>query len=693
MTQCRSSTAQKSPTTHLSPADEVLQHSDGSERRDWLAEMIFGARAMATGAEFVPLPGVRAAFGAVIIFLETVDKIKRNREDLRDLCASTFEIVLILEEEVKIHGHGAAVRFAGLLEKFISFLRFLQGSLEKLIKRRSGLRGRFQEILSATKMTEDIARHRMYLNELRSNFLLVTVINTNFNVAGIQNSVAGLQSIPRNPDFRNVALGDINLLYETAMGSKLHKIKIFVARISGEPSAMTVVRYEDEQEKWQHDLDFYTHLRHPHVWQLFGISTAPTLRALIFHDELIPLPIYRQFHRPDSDFVWACVEAMLFQQFKDCSQYHRWSTFDNPDGLEATICVKREPIGICLTIPGLELEWEVDKIERIASYWHSPSLNHRAEQDSLKKISTIITSESAESPARKLSANLNWEHFFTVLTPIRMMWTGPWRSEEQFFLGSVIRRPPHSSSGSPLPSSLAYIPNECEVRFKEWTLRLPPRSPIEHLCKPGNDSHWQQFTFPRGTFKSAEAWENLFPLSTYIQFANAATDMLNVSWLAQANACFGPTISDGKHKQLYGVIDTLGYAIWHDPAFQHILHPEGIAQEVSLFVAPLVIKFEGSRVRVDPPQADGLYWSLDPMGNTRLSLEQSDLLRIPRVRHCFFQAANYWREYHYGAIRDFAQAKGFDPYAFDLTHSLRFPLAEMESSDPFAVQSVEHTTQ
>jgi hypothetical protein len=43
-------------------------------------------------------------------------------------------------------------------------------------------------------------------------------------------------------------LGDINLLYETAMSSKVKKVKVFTARISGEPSSMTVVKYEDENE-------------------------------------------------------------------------------------------------------------------------------------------------------------------------------------------------------------------------------------------------------------------------------------------------------------------------------------------------------------------------------------------------------------------------------------------------------------
>ncbi|KAJ7765634.1 hypothetical protein B0H16DRAFT_1883083 [Mycena metata] len=86
---------------------------------------------------------------------------------------------------------------------------------------------------------------------------------------------------------------------------------------------MTVAKYEDEAERWQKDLEQYSNMRHPNVWQLFGISTTPAMKALIFHEEIIPLSIYREFYRPQSDLIWACTEAMLF---KDCSQYHLWST-------------------------------------------------------------------------------------------------------------------------------------------------------------------------------------------------------------------------------------------------------------------------------------------------------------------------------------------------------------------------------
>ncbi|KAJ7701663.1 hypothetical protein B0H14DRAFT_3031829 [Mycena olivaceomarginata] len=327
---------------------------------------------------------------------------------------------------------------------------------------------------------------------------------------------------------------------------------------------------------------------------------------------------------------------MLYQQFKDCSQYHRWSTFDNSDGLEATICVKREPIGICLTIPGLELEWDVDKIERMASHWHSPSLNRRVERDDLKRISTIIA--PVASP-RQLSQHFDWSEFFAALAPAWLTWQSQWKNHKHWFHGSVVKLSPPCESPNPLisPLPVAYIPNDGTVRFKEWTQGWPMKSAARASLPTRNQPPWQR----PGELKTTGASQELFPLSTYIQLNKASTDILDISWLVQANACVGPAISDGKKM--------------HDAS-------NGIAREVYLSVPPLVVQYEDRGSVSSPPQSDSLYWSLDPAGNTRLSLEECDSLGIPRLRLYFIRAAKCWREYHYNAICDFTRAKGFDPH-------------------------------
>ncbi|KAJ7657180.1 hypothetical protein DFH06DRAFT_458900 [Mycena polygramma] len=288
-------------------ADEQLVRST---TKDWVAQMILAVKMVAAGAEFVPAPYVRAAFSIVVAVLEIVEKVKKNRDDLRDLCAGIVEIVRLIRDEMSAHNSLANKRLMGLCENFIAFLGLLESGLKRLILGRSGVRGRLKELFGAASVGDQIERYKTRINELRANFLLAATINTNMHVAGIERVLALGEARSMVNQFRHVTLGDINLIREVTTGT-VQKIKIFTAQISGQQSTMTVAQYPGDDDKWRQDLELYSRFRHPNVWQLFGFSSVPGLHTLIFHDEMIPFAIYRQYHRPPSDFVWACIEGML----------------------------------------------------------------------------------------------------------------------------------------------------------------------------------------------------------------------------------------------------------------------------------------------------------------------------------------------------------------------------------------------
>ncbi|KAF8156375.1 hypothetical protein K438DRAFT_1986798 [Mycena galopus ATCC 62051] len=94
----------------------------------------------------------------------------------------------------------------------------------------------------AESMAKDWLAHAILVVK---TIALVATIDTNLKVTSILSRLPA----PENAlQFRHIALGDINLLYEAAMSSKVHKIKVFTARIAGEPSLMTVAKYEHENE-------------------------------------------------------------------------------------------------------------------------------------------------------------------------------------------------------------------------------------------------------------------------------------------------------------------------------------------------------------------------------------------------------------------------------------------------------------
>ncbi|KAJ7470212.1 hypothetical protein B0H11DRAFT_1381434 [Mycena galericulata] len=57
---------------------------------------------------------------------------------------------------------------------------------------------------------------------------------------------------------------------------------------------MTVAMYQGDgsEEAWRQHVAKYEFIRHPNVMQLYGLTSSVGLRALVFHDELIP---YNQF--------------------------------------------------------------------------------------------------------------------------------------------------------------------------------------------------------------------------------------------------------------------------------------------------------------------------------------------------------------------------------------------------------------
>ncbi|KAJ7703744.1 hypothetical protein B0H17DRAFT_1194217 [Mycena rosella] len=77
---------------------------------DWLAMMIFNARAISAAADAIPLPYVKGVFGTAVFLLETVDKVEKNREGMKELCADTVDIITIVRDRISAHINTAAIQ-------------------------------------------------------------------------------------------------------------------------------------------------------------------------------------------------------------------------------------------------------------------------------------------------------------------------------------------------------------------------------------------------------------------------------------------------------------------------------------------------------------------------------------------------------------------------------------------------------
>jgi hypothetical protein len=80
------------------------------------------------------------------------------------------------------------------------------------------------------------------------------------------------------------------------------------------------------------------------------------------------------------------------------------------------------------------------------------------------------------------------------------------------------------------------------------------------------------------------------------------------------------------------------------------------------------------------------YWSLDPCGTDRLSVEEATWAGFPTFRLTTTLFGRSWDTNVYEGLRNFHRGKGFDPDTQDLARYLQYPLYELSSKDnsPFA---------
>ncbi|KAJ7714609.1 hypothetical protein B0H16DRAFT_1807753 [Mycena metata] len=332
-------------------------------------------------------------------------------------------------------------------------------------------------------------------------------------------------------------------------------------------------------------------------------------------------------------------------------------------------------------MPEMEPDNDVPKYHQELSAWH-----FFADHEIPEITSALLTRQVYLASSRVFPQNLHWTDFRATLVPIRL--TGPISCEMQakLFLGSVVTEKFNGYAEGFAP--IAYVPNLCAFAIHEWFMRYPNGKVAPGvLSKRQVDikSFWLnnvlihcRFTFPAGSFRASQGLGIKPLIVTVIQLEDTGKVAIHSNWLAQANKCIGKAITDGSSLYRYGVVNLLACGIITQKEFSFMLRPEGTVQEAHIFPCSVEIKRQGSRIGLELPEADQLYWSLDPLGKTRLTQEESDSLGLPRLQFGFFTTAHFWHDYQYSALCAFWQARGLNPYSNDIAELLGSTLVEVE---------------
>ncbi|KAJ7907223.1 hypothetical protein B0H13DRAFT_699074 [Mycena leptocephala] len=323
-------------------------------------------------------------------------------------------------------------------------------------------------------------------------------------------------------------------------------------------------------------------------------------------------------------------------------------------------------------MPGFRDEYDPDDLEHNLSSWHTDLFQHQnaADTDTLRFSVILTTHPHTIIIPEVLAQHLDWWDLFRALVPVQLQTPTPCGLQTRLFLGSAV-------NGRGDFGPIAYIPNSFQVRMKKWGLK-----PL--LCvhsDGGEDSALNRFTFLPGSFKTLEIPE--FPrilLSSSIGFADEDVNVFNASWLSQANMCIGKSILPNRCKRYrYGVVEMLSCVLVMDAKFQHVIRSEGTLAQAHIFLCPISVRHEGLRIGLEFPESDYFYWSLDSAGNSRMTLAECDYIGLPRLEFMFLPTAKFWHEYHYNAVREFSEARGFNPHSSEVARLLGLPLVEIES--------------
>ncbi|KAJ6580471.1 hypothetical protein DFH09DRAFT_1440868 [Mycena vulgaris] len=213
-----------------------------SESSNWLANSLLVARTITVAAECAPFPYIKGAFGLVVILLETVEKVKKNHDDLKELCEDIMEIVTIVQDQLVAHGDKAAANFKN---------DYILKAVKRLQKDPSGFWRPVKTVFQLSSNTDQIGKHQKKIQNLRSNLTLLAIIDTNFRVGQIQEALAVV--LPKIPitqgilakmhQYFTTVSGEqhIFLLYGLGGSGKTHTALKFIQESSAQFSDMFLI--------------------------------------------------------------------------------------------------------------------------------------------------------------------------------------------------------------------------------------------------------------------------------------------------------------------------------------------------------------------------------------------------------------------------------------------------------------------
>ncbi|KAJ7219016.1 hypothetical protein B0H12DRAFT_1152830 [Mycena haematopus] len=445
-----------------------------------------------------------------------------------------------------------------------------------------------------------------------------------FTVAGgtfISNRYSTVSTAPT--DFRRIPFGDIDLQREIQLdhdSGVLSLRTLHSALIDRGKLNVTVALYQgpDAEEEWQQDIVKYTAVRHPNVVQLYGIASCHNIHAMVFHDDLIPFRQFLDFYR-HSLFSSVYIHAFTDIEFRAASRYFSTKYQHNLLEEDCTFFIRRSTGQLCVDlVQGGDILYTCPSHEMSTQR----GLHFLAGKDTEATIIDSLTLYQYHSICY-------WE-----LAETRFMSISTWAPVN---LGSVAYCP-----------SRDFYDDMVEIASVE-----PARISNKFVEVTTDDgSHWNAERSIVGEIM-ANGWTRVHSDNAVdINMRLAFSSQYYRFWLSQANHIF-TSLQVSSHFPDYVFLNQVHFTLT-------ISATETATPTLGfLFLCP-PRDFQTGQSSFKWPDCPA-YWALDPSGAERLTSEDAANLGFPSLRLSTEIEGNSWDATVYTGLRQFHEAKGFNP--------------------------------
>ncbi|KAK7001908.1 hypothetical protein R3P38DRAFT_1775448 [Favolaschia claudopus] len=465
-------------------------------------------------------------------------------------------------------------------------------------------------------------------------------------------------SEPELENFRRIPVGDVvlreNLAVVQRVGWTGKAVRhVHSARVVGVDGAMTAAIFEGEnvKEEWDNYIAIHLKLRHPNVFQLYGISHSEDLHVAIYHQEHVPIACVRKSYSATP------THAIYFELFVKSEFLAHAPYIQHVCKISILSSTK------CTT-------WiQTSGILCIEMTPPSPSQGMKAIIMSPPHASpSIRTSKCLARELPEMIEFIGLDDYHNSLLKLQFCQyqKTPLAEESTVRPFSVVAQ----VEGELDVQTIAHLAQSADQRL-DWSLRTSLQAQVMR-------SKWSRIRAHElyGSHTAAGTQE-YFQLWVCYSAAQDSS-ITQAAYLTQVNYVLS-CVGNNRDPQAYSFVASVE---------AHIKRTYNACRcpDAYLFLPPQSAFLTSDRTRIQYPSLTP-FWSRDPGGGERLSEEEAVYLGLPTIEIEIEVKHALLCDGVHEALCEFYQGKGFDPDSAQIAKQLNLPMMHFpDEADPYPLR-------